>query len=288
MDVKLIVIDPGHSSVDPGAVGYEVERDLNEKVSAFQNEHLLANYVCETYVVDQSVNSVRKVAEIANAKNAAFLCSNHFNAGEGDGYEALVYSENRRELGKVFEKHIKAIGQNSRGVKIRPDLGVLRLTNMPAILNEGAFVDNKKDIQDWNEDHELKKMGIAYAEATAEFLNLPKKSSKDKPVAEVYTLDKFIREVQAACGATVDGVAGSETIGKTVTVSRYKNDTHAVVKPIQKRLYALGYTQVGEADGEAGKKFDAAMKEFQKKNHCFVDGEATKAMKTWRKLLGME
>jgi hypothetical protein len=159
---------------------------------------------------------------------------------------------------------------------------------MPAVLNEGAFVDNLKDIQDWNEDHELKKLGIAYAEATAEYLDLPKKSSAAKPVVEVYTLDKFIREVQAACGAAVDGIAGQETIGKTVTVSMHKNDTHPVVKPIQKRLYALGYTQVGEADGEAGKKFDAALKEFQKKNHCFVDGEATAQMKTWRKLLGME
>ena len=162
---------------------------------------------------------------------------------------------------------------------------------MPAILNEGAFVDNWNDIKDWNEDHELKKLGIAYAEATAEYLGLPKKNGEvvpEKPVNDTYTLEKFIREVQAATGATVDGIAGPETIGKTVTVSRYKNDTHAVVKPIQKRLYALGYTQVGEADGEAGKLFDEALKEFQNKNHCFVDGEATAAMKTWRKLLGME
>ena len=30
MSIPRIYIDPGHSSVDPGAVGYEVERDLNE------------------------------------------------------------------------------------------------------------------------------------------------------------------------------------------------------------------------------------------------------------------
>lgn len=286
-----IYIDPGHSSVDPGAVGYEIERDLNEKVSAYQNEHLLANYVCETKVGDISINSVRKVAEEANAWGADFLCSNHFNAAGGDGYEALVYSEKRIPLGKIFEKHVLAAGQNSRGVKIRPDLGVLYISNMPAILNEGAFVDNWKDIQDWNEDHELKKLGIAYAEATAEYLNLPKKNGEvvpEEPVNDTYTLEKFIRDVQAATGATVDGIAGPETIGKTVTVSRYKNDAHPVVKPIQKRLEALGYTQVGEIDGEAGKKFEAAMIAFQEKNHCWVDGEATAGMKTWRKLLGME
>jgi N-acetylmuramoyl-L-alanine amidase len=170
-----IYIDPGHSDKDPGAVGYEVERDLNEKVSKFMNEHLLANYVCETKVDPISNNSLQTVADAANAWGADLLVSNHFNAGGGDGFEALVYSEKRKELGLVFEKYVKAAGQNSRGVKYRPGLAVLRLSNMPAVLNEGAFVDNKKDIQDWNEDHELKKLGIAYAEAAAEWLDLPKK-----------------------------------------------------------------------------------------------------------------
>jgi N-acetylmuramoyl-L-alanine amidase len=172
---KKIYIDPGHSDKDPGAVGYEVERDLNEKVSKFMNEHLLANYVCETKVDPISNNSLQTVADAANAWGADLLVSNHFNAGGGDGFEALVYNEKRNELGLVFEKYVKAAGQNSRGVKYRPGLAVLRLSNMPAVLNEGAFVDNKKDIQDWNEDHELKKLGIAYAEAAAEWLDLPKK-----------------------------------------------------------------------------------------------------------------
>lgn len=178
---KKIYIDPGHSKVDPGAVGYEVERDLNEKVSKFMNEHLLANYVCETKVDPISNNSLSAVANAANAWGADLLVSNHFNAGGGDGYEALVYSDKRVALGKIFEKHVKAIGQNSRGVKLRPGLAVLRLSNMPAVLNEGAFVDTKKDIQDWNEDHELKKLGIAYAEAAAEFLNLEKKATAPAP-----------------------------------------------------------------------------------------------------------
>ena len=95
-----------------------------------------------------------------------------------------VYSEKNKALGQIFEKHVKAAGQNSRGVKYRPDLGVLRRTNMPAILNEGAFVDNKKDIQDWNEDAELKKLGIAYAEAAAEYLKLEKKPVEPEAAPE--------------------------------------------------------------------------------------------------------
>ena len=185
-----IYIDPGHSSIDPGAVGYVVERDVNEKVSKYMNDHLQSNYVCETKVGSITMDSLSAIAAEANAWGADLFVSNHFNAGGGDGWEGLVYSSKNEPLGRVFEKHVKAAGQNSRGVKYRPDLGVLRLTNMPAVLNEGAFVDNWNDIKDWNDDAELKKLGTAYAEAAAEFLGLEKKAA---PAPEPETSDTLYR-----------------------------------------------------------------------------------------------
>jgi peptidoglycan hydrolase-like protein with peptidoglycan-binding domain len=86
----------------------------------------------------------------------------------------------------------------------------------------------------------------------------------------------------------VDGVAGPETLSKTVTLSARKNRTHAAVKCVQKYLYALGYTEVGNADGIAGAKFTSAVKRFQKNNGCWVDGVITAKNMTWRKLLGMK
>lgn len=179
--MKKVYINLGHSDRDPGAVGYERERDLVVKVGNYQREHLLANYDCEVRMNPGTMNSTREVAADANAWGADLMDSKHFNAGGGDGWEGLVYSSKNVAMGKIFEKHILAAGQNSRGVKLRPDLNILALTNMPAIINEGAFVDNKKDISDWNEDHELKKLGIAYAEADAEFLDLPKKVAVPAP-----------------------------------------------------------------------------------------------------------
>lgn len=104
---------------------------------------------------------------------------------------------------------------------------------------------------------------------------------------EDYTLEQFIRDVQAATGSGVDGIAGPETIGNTVTVSARKNRTHPAVAAVQKRLYGLGYTQVGAADGIAGPKFEAAVVAFQEDHGCWADGEITAGNKTWRKLLGM-
>ena len=101
---------------------------------------------------------------------------------------------------------------------------------------------------------------------------------------EQYMYKDFVREVQSACGAKVDGIAGPETLSKTVTVSRTKNNRHAVVKPIQKYLNTLGFN-CGAVDGIAGKLFDSAVKSFQKANSCVCDGEITARNKTWKKLL---
>ena len=102
-----------------------------------------------------------------------------------------------------------------------------------------------------------------------------------------YKLVDFVKDVQKACGAAVDGIPGPETLSKTVTVSSKKNRTHAVVKFIQKRLKVMGYTEVGEADGIAGPLFTSAVAHFQQDNNCVVDGEVTAKNKTWKKLLGM-
>lgn len=104
----------------------------------------------------------------------------------------------------------------------------------------------------------------------------------------VYSLEQFIRDVQSATGAAVDGIVGPETFSKTVTVSQQKNPTHPVVAPLQRRLAALGYTEVGDADGIAGAKFTAAVTAFQRDNGCWVDGEITAGNKTWKKLLEVQ
>ena len=102
-----------------------------------------------------------------------------------------------------------------------------------------------------------------------------------------YTLKQFVSDVQKACGANVDGIPGHQTLSKTVTVSAKYNKRHAVVKCIQKRLAALGYTEIGNADGEAGPKFTSAVAHFQQDNGCVVDGVISARNTTWKKLLGM-
>ena len=210
----IIFIDPGHSDRDPGAVGYETEFQLAEAVAKHKKAFLEAHYVCKPYVCPSNIDSLKEICKLANDMGAALFTSIHFNAGGGDGFECFVHNEKRRSLGQLFEAQVKAIGQNSRGVKIQPNFVVLRDTNMPAVLLEGAFVDNKKDIEDWNEEQELKAMGIAYAKATAEFLNLEEKVKTVTVILDVLengSQGKQVKALQKLLGVSNDGIFGKQT-----------------------------------------------------------------------------
>ena len=121
---------------------------------------------------------------------------------------------------------------------------------------------------------------------------LPDYASKaSKPVEIVststYSKAAFVRDIQKAFGATVDGIAGPETLNSTITLSAILNRKHEAIRAVQRRLATLGYTSVGKVDGIAGVKFTKAVKEFQKNNGCEVDGEIIARGKTWKKLLGL-
>ena len=116
---------------------------------------------------------------------------------------------------------------------------------------------------------------------------VPQLKNSPVSVANKYTLTDFVKDVQATIGAKVDGIAGTETLAKTITVSARVNRRHAVVRHIQKRLNALGF-DCGAVDGIAGVKFTAAVKAYQKANGCTVDGEITAWHKTWKKLLELD
>lgn len=109
-----------------------------------------------------------------------------------------------------------------------------------------------------------------------------------------YERTEFIMDVQAATGSKVDGKAGSETIGNTITVSRAENQNHPVVTALERRLKALGYyTGAIEADqGKTpcfGKGMEEAVKKYQKEvlGHKNPDGEITAGKSTWKSLLGI-
>lgn len=225
----------------------------------------------------------------ANKWGADLYLDLHHNAAgrifDGGGVE--VYSFPGSAQGKVFRDAIyRAVVEAGglRGNRKNPlqeaRFDSLRLTGMPAVLIEYGFMDSTVDAPVILTEEYARKAGQATLEAIAQLQGLQKQ-------VYGYPLEQFIREVQAAVGAKTDGIAGPETFSKTVTVSEQKNSTHPVVKPLQKRLAALGYTEVGQPDGIAGPLFTAAVVAYQEDHRCWADGEITAGNKTWKTLLGL-
>ncbi len=85
---------------------------------------------------------------LANSVNADLFVSIHANSGGGTGTETLIYSRESKaeKLAQNVQKNIiNTLPLKDRGVKLRPDLWILRKTNMPSILVELAFIDNTND-----------------------------------------------------------------------------------------------------------------------------------------------
>lgn len=235
----------------------------------------------------------------ANAWGADLYLDLHHNAAGklffGGGVEAFSYpgsAAGRKYRDAIYEAVVAAGGlKGNRSSPLQEKrFDSLSMTNMPAVLMEYGYMDSIVDAPVILSEDYARKVGYATMEAIAKLEGLKKTASEEDAAKVGYVFDQteFIKEVQRCCGAGVDGIAGPETLGKTVTVSETKNRTHPVVRAIQLWLQVLGYTQVGSVDGVAGPLFTQAVKAFQGDNGCQTDGEVTAGEKTWRKLLGME
>lgn len=238
--------------------------------------------------------SIKDRTAKANAWGADLYIDMHHNSGiklgAGGGATAFSYpgsKESMKYRNAIYAALIAAGGL--KGNRANPlqekAFDSLKLTKMPAVLVEYGFMDSRTDYPVISQESHAKLAAYATMAGIAEAAGLKKKAAKP---AGGYSLVQFVKDVQKAIGAEVDGIPGPETLGKTPTISASKNSEHPVVEFVQKRLAAMGYTQVGEADGIAGAKFTAAVKALQDEYSCEKDGEITEKNKTWKVLLGMK
>ena len=278
-----VYLGVGHGGSDSGAVKYIVEKDVNLQMALACKEYLEANGVqvkiSRTTDKDKDLNA--RINE-CNANDPDLAIDVHNNAGGGDGFEVYhtIHGGTGKTLAQNIEKEVKAIGQNSRGCKTkkRSDgtdyYGFISWIKAPSIICEGVFVDNKSDAAQADTLAEQKAFGVAYAKGILKTLGITSNNTPKQEKESNYTT--FVKEVQKACGAKVDGIAGSETLSKTVTISKSKNNKHKVVKAVQKYLISLGFAMPKYgADGCLGSESTAAIKKYQKDNGCVADGEIT-------------
>ena len=307
-----IAIDAGHGLNTAGKrcmkqldANETREWKLNSRI-ADKLTALLKPFKCEVLRVDDTTGKkdipLADRCKKANEWGADVYISIHHNAGiggkSGGGTVVFYYStkaERKTQAQYLYDCLISATGLkgNRAQTVINKGFYVIKNTKMPSFLFENGFMDSSTDVPIILTEAHADKT----AQALLSFLKYQCKLVKDSsttstpttssaPVKKDDAKTTFIKGVQKACGAKVDGKAGSETLSKTVTVSAKTNRKHAVVKPLQTYLNALGF-DCGAVDGIAGTKFTAAVKAYQKANGCVVDGIITAGQKTWKKLLGL-
>ena len=172
-----IVIDPGHGGSDTGA-NYNGRREKDEvlRLALAVGKKLEEKGQNISYTrVDDSAYTPFERAMMANTANADFFLSLHRNSVRNpntvNGVEAYVYEESgiREDVAKELLDNLEEVGFEDRGVLERPNLAVLRRTDMPAVLLEVGFIDNEKDNQIF--DTKFEEIVEAIANAILKYAN---------------------------------------------------------------------------------------------------------------------
>lgn len=182
-----VFLSAGHGGSDPGACANGLQEkviNLNTLLAckAELERHGVTVFASRT---TDANDPVQEEVREANASGADIAVSFHANAGGGDGSEFFYWptSAEGKRLAQLCEKHVKALGQNSRGCKTN-NLMFTRATNIPAVLVESFFVDNAKDKAIGDTLAEQQAFGVAYAKAILEYFGIAYKAQEaSKPAA---------------------------------------------------------------------------------------------------------
>lgn len=121
---KRVFLGVGHGGSDPGAVKYLREADVNLVMALAARAYLEERGVIVGISrISNEDDPLTEEIEEANAFGPDLAVEIHNNAGGGDGWEALIQTNGYAEISKAaalaIEKEVKAIGQQSRGLKTR-------------------------------------------------------------------------------------------------------------------------------------------------------------------------
>lgn len=232
-----IFIDAGHGGHDPGAVGSRSKEKDNVLKVANRLKVLLESHG-HAVRMSRSTDvflSLSERARLANVWGADYFVSLHNNAATASatGFETFIHdgpvqSETAGFQNAIHEAIIKGIGIRDRGKK-RANFAVLRLTRMPAVLIEYAFISNASDenilINDVEKLAQLTANGIVnYAGSNKPVATNPTPSKKEeeklnlnkKERAEIAKIFKKARET----GVFSSSEHEKTIIDGTMTLSR--------------------------------------------------------------------
>ncbi len=162
---KIIAVDAGHGSPDPGATGKlgTKEKDITLDIAKRVKNLLEARgaKVIMTRTGEPEIGLYERTSK-ANSAKANIFVSIHMNANDNaalGGTSTYVYSgaknarvqESERLARYIQSELVKVLGLRDIGVKY-DNFAVLRTSNMPAVLCELAFISNIPEEKYMNTD----------------------------------------------------------------------------------------------------------------------------------------
>jgi N-acetylmuramoyl-L-alanine amidase len=155
-----IAIFAGHGGADPGAVSGNLrEKDFTLAISNAMARILRSwGYTVISNRTTDVDRSITRDANLANSSGVDALVEIHLNSNvgtPGTGSEAFISQRNlprARELAQALVARMASLGFVNRGVHTSVNaqgqdrFGILRLTNVPAVLMEVAFINNPQDM----------------------------------------------------------------------------------------------------------------------------------------------
>lgn len=153
MSETTIALDAGHGGSDFGAT-YKGRQEKDDTLRLVQavGKILEDNGVNVVYTRTNDIYETPfKKATDANAAGADYFISIHRNSSEKpnqySGVETLVFNNSgiKSKLAENVNSSLEAAGFKNLGINERPNLVVLKRTQMPAILIEAGFINNDKD-----------------------------------------------------------------------------------------------------------------------------------------------
>lgn len=182
--MEKVFIGVGHGGADPGAVANGLmEKNVNLSMALAMKEELERQGVA-VGISRTTDETVGLELEIQKCKSFApdIAVEVHNNAGGGQGFEVLCQTGKcavqSKKLAESIEAQVCAFDQKSRGCKTRlaqngsDYFGWLRQLEIPAILCEGAFLDNLADVAMIDTMEKQRAFGAAYAKGVLDYLGI--------------------------------------------------------------------------------------------------------------------
>ena len=251
MAKKKVYIGVGHGGKDPGAVAYgRKEKDMALDIAKATRDELIRHGVTVmlSRESDVSENLATRIKE-CNAFAPDIAADIHLNAGKGDGAEVYHAKNDKNDdaLAQNILNEIIAIGQNSRGLKVKlldngnDYFGFIREIKCISALVECAFIDNATDVKIVDTLTERKAMGVAIAKGVLKTLGIAYKKQTTTTTTSTIKKGNLVSIKKGAKYYNGKAVPNwvlnqkwyvTEVVGNRAVINKNEKGTNAINSPI--------------------------------------------------------